>query len=354
MNDTEPYLPSSAGGRRLRFTAAITVVTVVLLVFTGCSGKPDNDQRHTLATDLATLDQVMAVLEHRLADVSGASIETTILGGERRIVVETSSRLIDRAQLEELMLRPGALAFRRVDGDNRTLSKNALIKGKTPNGFKVVESKIAGYTKDYLMAWNLQDWRDHPKVAEQFGLDLQDEAAFEAAIHRPAFAEKIEQTLREFRPATNSNLMLKRMKASKPDEVLYEPLYVEVQPRMTGSSVKKAEFELSAGERFVLLTFTPQGRKEFGKLSTRLGPKGDLAATPLIDTWGKPLPVGAGLALVLDGVLLTAPLINEPILGGEALITEDFSVDEAATLVQLLNAGQYPAPVTLLSHEKLP
>jgi len=327
---------------------------VAAMVFTACSSGTSNDQRHTLATDAATIDEVVAILERRLADVRGAKVEKQDLDGVPHIMVETNSRLADQQELEDLLLRPGRLEFRKVDADNKALSEKALIPGRTPNGFKVVTRERHRIEQSYLMAWNLKDWRAHPKIAEQFQLDLQDEAAFEAALASPAFAEKIEQTLREYRPADKSDLMLQRSTHPKSGEILYQPYYVELQPRMKGDIVAKTKVTFEYGEIFLLLEFTQNGRKEFGKLSTRLSPNGDLAPPPDVLRSGQTIPVGAALAAVLDGVLLTAPRINEPILGGTAQITGDFTMDEANTLARLLNAGEYPAPVTLKSYEKLP
>src|SRR5262249_7454176 len=58
--------------------------------------------------------------------------------------------------------------------------------------------------------------------------------------------------------------------------------------------------------------------------------------------------VGRHLAIVLDGVLQSAPRINERIPGGRAVITGQFSVDEARDLAIVLRAGALPAPVTVL------
>lgn len=52
-------------------------------------------------------------------------------------------------------------------------------------------------------------------------------------------------------------------------------------------------------------------------------------------------------AIVLDGVVITAPRINEPILTGSGQITGSFTVDSANDLAILLRAGALPAPITI-------
>jgi SecD/SecF fusion protein len=58
--------------------------------------------------------------------------------------------------------------------------------------------------------------------------------------------------------------------------------------------------------------------------------------------------VGDGLAIVLDGKVLSAPVIQEPILGGSGQISGRFTVQEANDLAALLRAGALPAPLTVI------
>ncbi|MBI4185193.1 MAG: protein translocase subunit SecD [Proteobacteria bacterium] len=58
--------------------------------------------------------------------------------------------------------------------------------------------------------------------------------------------------------------------------------------------------------------------------------------------------VGRPLAIVLDGKVISAPVIRSPILGGNGIITGQFSVREANDLALLLRAGALPAPLTVL------
>ena len=53
-------------------------------------------------------------------------------------------------------------------------------------------------------------------------------------------------------------------------------------------------------------------------------------------------------AIVLDGKVISAPVIQEPILGGSGIISGSFSVQTARDLALLLRAGALPAPLTVL------
>jgi preprotein translocase subunit SecD len=58
--------------------------------------------------------------------------------------------------------------------------------------------------------------------------------------------------------------------------------------------------------------------------------------------------VGKPFAIVLDGKVITAPVIREPILGGSGVISGSFTVQSATDLALLLRAGALPAPLIIL------
>ncbi|MGV3550972.1 protein translocase subunit SecD [Rhizobium sp.] len=58
--------------------------------------------------------------------------------------------------------------------------------------------------------------------------------------------------------------------------------------------------------------------------------------------------VGRPFAIVLDGKVLSAPVIQEPITAGSGQITGNFNVTEANTLAALLRAGALPAKLTVI------
>lgn len=57
---------------------------------------------------------------------------------------------------------------------------------------------------------------------------------------------------------------------------------------------------------------------------------------------------GRFLAIVLDGEVISAPRINDPIIGGSGIITGRFTLEEVNNLAVLLRAGALPAPLTIL------
>lgn len=63
--------------------------------------------------------------------------------------------------------------------------------------------------------------------------------------------------------------------------------------------------------------------------------------------------VGRPFAIVLDGEVLSAPVIREPITGGSGQISGSFTVEEAGTLSALLRAGALPAKLTVIEERSV-
>ena len=58
--------------------------------------------------------------------------------------------------------------------------------------------------------------------------------------------------------------------------------------------------------------------------------------------------VGKRLAIILDGKIISAPSINEPITGGSGIISGNFSFQEATDLSLLLRSGALPTPLEVV------
>jgi preprotein translocase subunit SecD len=63
-----------------------------------------------------------------------------------------------------------------------------------------------------------------------------------------------------------------------------------------------------------------------------------------LDTNGTSRP--GQIAIVLDGVVQSAPVVNTPVFDGNVSITGSFSQDEAEQLADVLNRGAFPVQVT--------
>ncbi len=58
--------------------------------------------------------------------------------------------------------------------------------------------------------------------------------------------------------------------------------------------------------------------------------------------------VGKRLAIILDGKIISAPSVREPIIGGSGQISGDFTFQSATDLALLLRSGALPAPLSII------
>jgi len=62
---------------------------------------------------------------------------------------------------------------------------------------------------------------------------------------------------------------------------------------------------------------------------------------------------GKVLAIFLDGQIISSPVINDAITDGKAIISGNFTADEAKSLVRDLNYGALPVPIELISTQTI-
>ncbi|GIX06753.1 MAG: hypothetical protein KatS3mg115_1156 [Candidatus Poribacteria bacterium] len=114
-------------------------------------------------------------------------------------------------------------------------------------------------------------------------------------------------------------------------EVLFDRegrwLVVERTPVVTGTDLVRATTQRYFADIVVAIKFNANGRRAFGKATAE--------------------HVGESLAIVLDNVVVSYPRIDEPILGGEAIIRGNFTEQEAHDLARILRAGAFPVGVKI-------
>ena len=62
---------------------------------------------------------------------------------------------------------------------------------------------------------------------------------------------------------------------------------------------------------------------------------------------------GKRLAIILDGRVLSAPVINDPIIGGDGIVSGHFTVESATELALMLKAGALPAPLKIVEERSI-
>jgi len=103
-----------------------------------------------------------------------------------------------------------------------------------------------------------------------------------------------------------------------------------ITTELTGADLKSASvgFDQVSGSPNVLIEFTDDGTKKFSILTE--------------ENIGKVLPI------ILDGEVISAPVVNEKITTSTAQISGDFSIEEAKGLAIQLNAGALPVSIKLV------
>lgn len=106
-----------------------------------------------------------------------------------------------------------------------------------------------------------------------------------------------------------------------------------VNTKLTGKHLKRAvvNFNPNDGAAEVSLEFNDEGAKLFEEITSS--------------------NVGKQVAIFLDGYPISAPTVNEKITGGKAVISGNFTSQEAKLLVQRLNTGALPVPISLVSQQ---
>jgi len=102
-----------------------------------------------------------------------------------------------------------------------------------------------------------------------------------------------------------------------------------VSTPLTGQYLQRSsvQFDPQTGSPTVVLTFNNEGAKMFEDITRD--------------------NVGKTVAIYLDGAPISAPVVQAAITGGEAVITGNFTAQEAKTLVGRLNSGALPVPISL-------
>lgn len=110
------------------------------------------------------------------------------------------------------------------------------------------------------------------------------------------------------------------------------PFLLKKTTLLTGSELKTANVEFGQlTTPIVGLTFKPKGGRTFAKITEE--------------------NVGKRLAIVLNGKVMSAPVIKQKIPNGRAIIEGNFTLQDAKDLSLVLRAGALPAPVQILENQ---
>jgi preprotein translocase subunit SecD len=110
---------------------------------------------------------------------------------------------------------------------------------------------------------------------------------------------------------------------------------VKKQVLVSGGDLTDAQaaFDQRTGEPIVNFKFNTAGARRFAQATSE--------------------NVGLPFAIILDGKVISAPVIREPITGGQGQISGGFTVEQANDLAILLRAGALPARLTVVEERNV-
>jgi preprotein translocase subunit SecD len=108
------------------------------------------------------------------------------------------------------------------------------------------------------------------------------------------------------------------------------PYVVKKQVLVSGGDLTDAQpgFDQRTNEPIVNFKFNSSGSRKFAQATSE--------------------NVGLPFAIILDNKVISAPVIREPITGGQGQISGSFTVQGANELALLMRAGALPAPLTVI------
>jgi preprotein translocase subunit SecD len=247
------------------------------------------------------------------------------LAGGSHLVYEADVSKIDPAEVPELMGVLREVVERRV---------NAF--GVSEPVVQVEKSSIVAEKESHRLVVELPGVTDVKEAIKQIG----ETPLLEFKLLDPDLLAQ-QQTLESLdslvENSTSSKIALGDVKVNGEKVEAQDP-YVDTG--LTGRYLETATLEFASGqggqlanEPLVTVKFNEEGAKLFADI-TRAN-------------------VGRQLGIFLDGELLSSPVINEAITGGTAVISGQFTAEEAQALSKNLSFGALPVPITLASTQTI-
>ena len=112
-----------------------------------------------------------------------------------------------------------------------------------------------------------------------------------------------------------------------------EEVRVQEIPNLTGDYIQDASLQYNQNEPVVSFSFNKEGSDLFAKMTSE--------------------NVGSRFAIILDGALITAPVIREAITGGSGQISGNFTNESANNLAIILKSGSLPTEIKIIQEKQV-
>jgi SecD/SecF fusion protein len=272
-----------------------------------------------------------------------ASIRKIIAREFPNLTLRSSSPNTGRAEVEL------ALNAKEVDYiENNSVAQSLEIIRNRIDQFGVSEPMLVKQGKDEIVV-QLPGIKDPERALALIGrtaqlqfklVDSQNEVDLSALIDQAIASGRLKKNF------SHQQLNMALIGSIPPDDEVYferkmerdsgqvtmVPVLLKRRTLMTGSMLKTAAVEITGpyNEPAVGITLNSRGARIFDEITRQ--------------------NVGKQLAIILDDIVQSAPVIRERISGGKAQITGSFTTEQAHDLAIVLRAGALPAPVDIVQN----
>jgi preprotein translocase subunit SecD len=270
------------------------------IVYTGLAAKPDSvEVRITKDIDVPTALAKLRELSQPLGGLLGSN-------GQRSLEVSDAS-----GGLIRLSVPPAAI----TDRTRQAVEQSITIIEKRVNQLGTVEPLIQRQGVDRILV-QVPGLQDPTRLKALLGQTAKMDFRMVDTTVPPdqALQGKVPPDSEVLQSAEQANT----------------PYVVKKQVLVSGGDLTDAQpgFDQRNGQPIVSFKFNSSGSRKFAQAT--------------IDNVKQPF------AIVLDNKVISAPVIQEPITGGQGQISGNFTVQQANDLAILLRAGALPAPLTII------
>ncbi len=303
------------------------------------------------------LNGLQDVIERRVNafGVAEPVIETAKSGSEQRLIVELAG-VKDIEAAKEMIKETPFLEFKKMEMPSEPLSQELSEEDKKYNeeqkakAENLLEQIRNGADFSELAKANSEDpgskdkggdldWVKRGQFVPEFDQVLFDSELSPGQIWPQVVESQFGYHIIKFlesrgegenKEVHSQHILL--MKKSPPVSQT-QPNFIETG--LTGKNLKSAEvqFMSQTGKPEVGIEFDSEGAKLFAQLTKE--------------------NIGKQIAIFLDGQIISAPTVQAEITDGKAVITGNFSLEEAKKLTQRLNEGALPLPITLIGQQSV-
>ena len=297
-------------------------------------------------------DELRARLRERSPDMTDEQIDGAIakdIVASRDVALEAIRNRIDGLGIAEPQIYPQmedriVVQMPGIDAKKRDSARKS-IQSVAFLEFRLVHKENDGWIR------KLAESEKAPRgfLAEGSGADfhyLRDRKAVpDEAMDSAYWAE-----VRRFAPREGAEFMLQRDEEGEPKRTVWKPVYVERAVMLSGKAVDEARTDFDQMNRPVVeLKFTRQGAKQFTEIIRRYRPNGEM---------NRDSEDGRRLAIILDGVLRSAPEITDRFPHDTTIRTCEISgrgmeLTEVKQLVNVLKTGALLAPMKIVQESSV-